>query len=378
MSLNKLAQKQIALIKILKCVKSKNYKNKWHRKLSPIGWHIIHCVYIELYWIRSYFFEENDLVSKISYLADASQVGLSKRGKNLPDYNELLIFCKDTFSKNIEYLKKIKEKKIIKNSIGYFYLLEFLSQHHSQHIETLYSILNIKNLKTSKKYRDFSINFDAKTYKYNGALISEGEYIIGSDGKNFAYDNEKPSKIFKTSSFNISKTPIKVSEWYGFILEGGYKKKEYWSSSGWKWKKKYCVEHPLNWKFFDKKLSLSTPNDYISPSEELFVTNISKYELDAFANFVRLRLPSEFEWEIAAKDLLKQGYTWEWTSSNFLPYEGFIPFPYNDYSNPWFNGDYFTLKGYSQYSLKELQRVSFRNFYLPEDRYAFTGGRLCK
>ena len=136
------------------------------------------------------------------------------------------------------------------------------------------------------------------------------------------------------------------------------------------------VSLPLNWKFINNKISISSHLGYTVPSKNMPVTNISWYEMKAFAKWNKLRLPHEHHWEIASKKIINKYKVWEWSNNRFYPYLGFKPFPYKDYSLPWFNKNYYTLKGASIYSEKNIRRSTFRNFYKPSTRYISSGGRL--
>jgi formylglycine-generating enzyme required for sulfatase activity len=69
---------------------------------------------------------------------------------------------------------------------------------------------------------------------------------------------------------------------------------------------------------------------------------------------------------------------WEWTSSQFLPFEGFTPDPYLDYSQPWFDGTYQVLKGWSPFTVERMRRLGFRNFYQTKRNDIFSGFRVCR
>ena len=103
------------------------------------------------------------------------------------------------------------------------------------------------------------------------------------------------------------------------------------------WKIKNNIEKPLNWSFKGKRLSLSTPHGYVNPKKNDAVTNISFYEFEAFANWNNLKAPHEFEWEASYKKISNKFKVWEWSRNLFFPYDGFIAFPYKEYSTPWFN-----------------------------------------
>ena len=90
-----------------------------------------------------------------------------------------------------------------------------------------------------------------------------------------------------------------------------------------------------------------------------------------------LELPHEFEWEISSNFLNDKFKVWEWSENKFFGYKFFKPYPYKEYSYPWFNNSYYTLKGSSIITLQDIKRVSFLNFYKPNTRYILSGGRLC-
>ena len=368
-----LKKKHLSLLTHLCMAGEKFFKVKTHKDLSPIGWHIIHCLYVECIWIRSYFLEDDELVNKLKNIADSINTSPKSRGLNLPNYQYLFELTKNEFKKNLIFIKKIKNKP----KINFF--IKFLINHHSQHLETIKIILNLLNL---KKYdaaeKCFSI-IEAKAFVFKPINIKKGFYKIGSKNKKeFSYDNEKPLNHIKLDSFQIDKKPIQINEWIGFVSTGGYNNKKLWSDAGWKWKCKNKIILPLGWLLNKNSLSISTPYGFKKPKKEKPVSNVSYYELEAFANWVNLKLPHELQWEVAYNKIINKFKIWQWSRNKFFPYEGFIPYPYKEYSVPWFNNYYYTLKGSSIYSEKELKRKTFRNFYKPNVRYIFSGGRLCK
>jgi iron(II)-dependent oxidoreductase len=117
------------------------------------------------------------------------------------------------------------------------------------------------------------------------------------------------------------------------------------------------------------------------------VSGISYYEAQAYVqwlkqtrpdSFADVRLPHEYEWEIARRlQLLEDcGQAWEWCSNTFHPYPGFQAFPYDRYSKAWFDGNHFTLRGGSLQTRPAIKRPAFRNFYNADKRHIFAGLRL--
>jgi gamma-glutamyl hercynylcysteine S-oxide synthase len=368
-------KKQDLLIKSLTDCGKSFFNLKVCDHLSPVGWHVMHCLFIECIWIRKLFLNKTALFNKLKSNSDSINIPVKKRGTNLPDFKEVLNLCVKEFKKNLDLIESISEKKI-KKKLDINYILKFLINHHSQHLETIKSIINIIQI-NKKNYlqRNFLI-INSNVFKIDPLIIKNGNYKYGSTDASFSYDNEKPINYITVNSFKIAKNLITVSQWLGFIKENGYKRKELWTNKGWLWKNKHNISKPLNWIFLDKRLSLCTYKGLEKPIETNPVTHISLHELEAFAKWQDLRIPHEIEWEIASKKLTNINLVWEWCNNIFYPYKGFTAFPYKEYSKPWFNSNYYTLRGSSIYSEKEIKRSTFRNFYEANTRHIFSGGRL--
>jgi iron(II)-dependent oxidoreductase len=117
-----------------------------------------------------------------------------------------------------------------------------------------------------------------------------------------------------------------------------------------------------------------------SMSPDTPVIHVNAFEAEAWCRWAGRRLPSEFEWEAAARregGLPNVGLVWEWTSSRFLPYSGFSADPYKDYSQPWFATPHRVLRGGSWATPSRLMRPAFRNFFQPHRRDIYAGFRTC-
>ena len=182
-----------------------------------------------------------------------------------------------------------------------------------------------------------------------------GLYRLGSvPGTEFAFDNEKWSHPVVLQPFRISRRCVTNGE-YGKFVKAGGKPPRYWKDG--------------KLRRFDKWIP-------IPPDEP--VMHVSWHEAQAYCQWAGRRLPTEAEWECAAMSGLDGmlGNVWEWTSSTFLPYPGFVRDPYKEYSEPWF-GTHKVLRGGSFTTPPGEARVRFRNFYTPDRADIFCGFRTC-
>ena len=208
--------------------------------------------------------------------------------------------------------------------------------------------------------------------------ITEGLYEIGFEGDGFCFDNElKRHKVY-LNDFSISKNPVTNREFLEFMDAGGYKDFNFWHSDGWAWVNANQVFAPLYWYFIN-----NTWFNYTLAGLQLIemdepVCHVSFYEAAAFASWKGLRLPTEFEWEVAG-DKFDWGRRWEWTDSAYLPYPGFSKAAgaIGEY-NGKFMVNQMVLRGASDVTSPGHSRKTYRNFFQPNLRWQYTGIRLAQ
>jgi ergothioneine biosynthesis protein EgtB len=212
------------------------------------------------------------------------------------------------------------------------------------------------------------------------ARIPPGIRSIGFDGEGFCFDNEQPAHQVLLQEAVIARHLVTNGEWLDFMADGGYKSHELWLSDGWAKVESEGWEAPGYWRRIDgawHSLTLGglRPVDPAAP-----VLHISYYEADAFARWAGKNLPTEAEWEVAARaGLLSDafGVAWQWTRSAYLPYPGYraAEGALGEY-NGKFMINQMVLRGSSLATPEGHARPSYRNFFYPPARWQFSGLRL--
>jgi iron(II)-dependent oxidoreductase len=255
-------------------------------------------------------------------------------------------------------------------------------------------------------------------------LIPGGPFTMGTSAEPWALDNERPAHRRLVPPFYIDTVPVTNGSYQLFMSDGGYDEPRWWTPGGWSYIRKHGISAPLFWRcegglWLRRRFGVTEP---VPPDEP--VLHVSWYEADAYARWAGRRLPSEAEWEKAARHdpVAKRsmrypwgdsdprpahanlgqrhlrpapagsypagespygvrqlmGDVWEWTASDFLPYPGFSAFPYKEYSEVFFGPDYKVLRGGSFAVADVVARGTFRNWDYPTRRQIFSGFRTAR
>jgi dimethylhistidine N-methyltransferase len=265
------------------------------------------------------------------------------------------------------------------------YLFE-LGLHHDQQHQELF-LMDLLNLMSRSPldpaaYRSEPRAAPAQAATGGVEAFDGGLVAIGHDGAGFAFDNEGPRHRIWLEPFALARDLTTNGEWIAFIEDGGYARPELWLSDGWATARAEGWSAPLYWRRDDAGWSVMTlagraPLDPAAP-----VRHVSFYEAEAFARWSGRRLPSEAEWEHAARTRPQAfsnlfGEAWQWTASAYAPYPGFRPTEgtASEY-NGKFMANQMVLRGSSFATPEGHARATYRNFFYPQQRWAFMGVRL--
>lgn len=279
-------------------------------------------------------------------------------------------------------------------------VIELGLNHEQQHQELL--LTDIKHVFSCNPLQPAVANSlkkpassEAGSYTYSTG--ETGIHQVGADGGGFAFDNETPRHDTLLHRHRIGNRLITNGEYREFIRDGGYTNSELWLSDGWACINEREWNRPLYWnEGLDAEFTLGGTRDI---DDNAPVCHVSYYEADAFARWAGARLPTEFEWERAACDkpvrgnLLDSGSwhpaaasdeqyygdVWEWTSSSYAPYPGFVPLEgaLGEY-NGKFMCNQMTVRGGSCATAADHVRSTYRSFFYPDARWQFLGIRLAK
>ncbi|MGW7084175.1 ergothioneine biosynthesis protein EgtB [Streptomyces sp. NPDC054871] len=403
------------------CVEEPELTAQHSPLMSPLVWDLAHIGNQEEMWLLRAVAGRDAMRPEIDGLYDAFEHPRSER-PSLPLLApaEARHYAAEVRGRALDVLESTPFRGSPLTDAGFAFGM--IAQHEQQHDETMLITHQLRSGPAALTAPDPAL---APPFKGPAeVLVPGGPFTMGTSTEPWALDNERPAHHRLVPPFFIDTTPVTNADYQRFIADGGYEEQRWWAPTGWDMVRGNGLSAPLFWRRDGGqwlRRHFGTV-EAVPPDEP--VLHVSWYEADAYARWAGRRLPSEEEWEKAARHDpatdrsmrypwgdtdptperanlgqrhlrpapagsypagesplgVRQliGDVWEWTSSDFLPYPGFAPFPYREYSDVFFGGDYKVLRG-GAFSVDEVAcRGTFRNWDHPVRRQIFSGFRTAR
>ena len=356
------------------CYLSANKLSLPYKKgLNPPAWELGHVAWFQEYWIARNLQRSNGLACdlslprKVSFLSeadawfDSAKIAHSKRWElTLLTFSKCIQYAQDSLAQTLALLHNETDH----SPALYFYWL--VLQHEAMHLEASAYMAQSLGLHFKALWPQETTkagNTESKTARVPSQTwkLGSSDFSFYSDIKeaSFCFDNELIEKTCSIQDFEISLRPVNWAQYLNFVIDTGYRLPNYIRKTG--------------ADFETELFGLWRPLNKHAPAVHLSWT-----DAQAYCTWAKCRLPTEAEWDCAAKTLtdFEWGHVWEWTQDTFAPYEGFVAHPYTDYSEPWF-GTHKVLRGASNITHAVLRDVNYRNFFTLERDDIYSGFRTC-
>jgi iron(II)-dependent oxidoreductase len=331
--------------------------------MSPLVWDLGHIAAYEDLWLAHRLGGLELLRPELAALYDAFETPRAVRG-------EIEALGPADARAYMAAVSARVAEVLAERGVGDGVLCEMVLRHELQHSETMRQTMAIAGLLPAAERARMGAPLDPRAAGDGWIELPAGRFAMGAAAEGFAYDNERPRHSVELPAFALARRPVSNASWMRFSEGGGYERREWWSREGWAWKEEHDITH-------HPAIAAGHP--------EAPACHVSWFEADAFARAHDARLPTEGEWERAATwiqqtgaELAGVGRVWEWTSSHFGGYPGFVPHPYREYSEVFFGEHYRVLRGSSWATDPRVASVTFRNWDLPQRRQIFAGVRLAR
>lgn len=396
--------------------------------VNPLLWEIGHVAWFQEKWVLRHFGRQPPIHADADALYDSAHVPHDSRW-------DLALFNREKVQR---YLTEVRDRVLERLEQRpdaeeiYFILLTLF--HEDMHTEAFtYTRQTLgyptPHLTLSRSHGQDTSADSAGPWP-GDVEVPGGVFQLGaSPDEPFVFDNEKWAHAVVVEPFAMARAPVTQQEFAAFVEDNGYGRPELWSPAGWDWRQAEQVAQPLYWRreapgrWLRREFERWLPLEPHRP-----MVHVNWYEAEAYCRWAGRRLPTEVEWEVAAagepgpaheglaptkrrfpwgaetptarhanldwhagcrvdvaalpagdsawgcRQMI--GNVWEWTSSDFQPYPGFVVDPYQEYSAPWF-GTHKVLRGGCWATRARLLRNTWRNFYRPERRDVWAGFRTC-
>lgn len=348
--------------------------------VSPAKWHMAHTTwFFEEFFLAKLSDSYKRFHPRYAFLFNSYYESVGERVLR-PNRGNMSRPTVDEIRDYRQYVDEHMRQLIPQLSKESLQLLELGLNHEQQHQELM--LTDIKYvLGHNPLFPSYDEQFEEtpnRKIEEGFIFIEDGVYEVGFEGEGFHFDNEKERHNVYVNQFEIRKNLVTNAEYKEFVEAGAYQNPKYWHSDAWAWIKENNITQPLHWHQIDNKW-----HRYALAGLQLLdggepVTHVNFYEAAAFAEWSGMRLPTEFEWEVAS-DQFVWGQRWEHTNSAYLPYPGFLkPEGAIGEYNGKFMVNQMVLRGSSVATPIGHERKTYRNFFHPHLQWQFSGIRLCK
>ncbi|WP_406428629.1 ergothioneine biosynthesis protein EgtB [Streptomyces sp. NBC_00147] len=404
------------------CVEGPELTAQHSPLMSPLVWDLAHIGNQEEQWLLRAVAGREAMRPEIDPLYDAFEHPRSERPKlPLLAPKEARGYAAEVRGRALDVLESTPFHGTRLTEAGFAFGM--IAQHEQQHDETMLITHQLRAGAPALTAPDP----DPVSPAFRGpseVLVPGGPFTMGTTTEPWSLDNERPAHARLVPPFYIDTAPVTNGAYLAFMDDGGYDNSRWWTPEGWALVRDNGLRSPLFWRreagqWLRRRFGVT---EVVPPDEP--VMHVSWYEADAYARWAGRRLPSEAEWEKAARfdpasgrsmrypwgdadptperaNLGQRhlrparagsypagesplgvrqliGDVWEWTSSDFLPYPGFVAFPYREYSEVFFGPDHKVLRGGSFAVDAVACRGTFRNWDYPVRRQIFAGFRTAR
>jgi EgtB-related family protein len=351
--------------------------------LNPPVWELGHVAWFQEYWIGRNLQRSQGLACDVSLARNASilceadvwfdsaKVAHATRWDlKLLTPQQCIAYANETLAQTLVLLQQETDN----SPALYFYWL--VLQHEAMHLEaSAYMAQSLglpfkahwqQRAEHHEKLQTTQISPQQSQSNENTAHVPSQVWKLGSQISNldvnenaFCFDNELTEKSCTIQAFDIALQPVNWSQYLEFTNATGYRLPKYIRKT--------------NTDFETEVFGKWLPLNKHAPA-----VHLSWHDVQAYCAWAQCRLPTEAEWDCAAKTIegFQWGDVWEWTQDTFTPYDGFVAHPYTEYSEPWF-GTHKVLRGASHVTHSFLRHVNYRNFFTPERDDIYSGFRTC-
>ncbi len=405
------------------CVEDHDLTAQHSPLMSPLVWDLAHIANQEEQWLLRAVGGQDAIRPEIDPLYDAFEHPRAER-PSLPllPPAEARGYAADVRGRVLDLLESAPLRGDALVEAGFAFGM--IAQHEQQHDETMLITHQLRRGPAALTAPPPPTAPADAALLPSEVLVPGGPFTMGTSTEPWALDNERPAHQVDVAPFHLDTAPVTCGDYRRFIADGGYHDERWWAPQGWAMVRRNGLEAPLFWEregtgWVRRRFGVTEPVPDAEP-----VLHVSWYEADAYARWAGRRLPTEAEWEKAARHDPATGRSrrfpwgdadpgpehanlgqrhlqpapagsyprgasplgvrqlvgdvWEWTASDFVPYPGFRAFPYREYSEVFFGGSYKVLRGGSFAVDPVACRGTFRNWDHPVRRQIFSGFRTAR